>query len=320
MKVQYDPLLTEAVVLQEISRRQDAGDPGLFREYHIAADPLYHRRPDARDAAFEKLHEQFFIRLGFAERVEAELSEFPSIEGKASELLVALAASSAEEGADLSLEQASDNDHSIKRIGVRLRADRFLDLPALHRYLRHELLHVVDLLDPGFGYEGEIRLAVTSPAEENIIRNRYRLLWCLSIDARLECAGGEPLADRDSHRREFDAQYRKFSPTIREAIFERLWRPEPLSHSLLLQMATGSQALLRIAGDPSQTGSETPRTVPLPGSPCPLCRFPSYHFVEDHNALGALVTEIQQDFPDWRIDDGLCERCLEGYALRVGRW
>jgi len=127
MEIQYDPLLTEAVVLQEISRRQDAGDPGLFREYHIAADPLYHRRPDARDAAFEKLHEQFFIRLGFAERVEAELSEFPSIEGKASELLVALAASSAEEGADLSLEQASDNDHSIKRIGVRLRADRFLD-------------------------------------------------------------------------------------------------------------------------------------------------------------------------------------------------
>ncbi|MEK6660665.1 MAG: hypothetical protein AABY63_02160, partial [candidate division NC10 bacterium] len=208
----------------------------------------------------------------------------------------------------------------IKRIGVRLRADRFLNLPALHRYLRHELLHVVDLLDPGFGYEGEIRLAVASPAEENIIRNRYRLLWCLSIDARLEAAGGEPLADRNSHGREFDAQYRKFSPTIREAIFVRLWRPEPLSHSLLLQMATGSQALLRIAGDPGPIGSETPRHVPLPGSPCPLCRFPSYHFVEDHNALGALVTEIQQDFPDWRIDDGLCERCLEGYALRVGRW
>jgi len=320
MEIHYDPLLTEAVVLQEICRRQEAGDPTLFREYHVAADPLYHRRPEARNAAFQRLHEQFFNTLGFPELLRTELHEFPSIESQASEVVVALAAGSHEEGADLSLEEANGNGQPAKRVGIRLMADRFLDLPALHRYLRHELLHVVDLLDPAFGYEGEIRLAVTSPAEENIIRNRYRLLWCLSIDARLECAGGEPLAYRDSHRREFDAQYQKFSPTIRDAIFERLWQPEPLSHSLLLQMATGSEALLRLAGDTGSTGSETPRTVLLPGSPCPLCRFPSYHFVEDHNALGALVTGIQQDFPNWRIDDGLCERCLEGYALRVGRW
>jgi hypothetical protein len=321
MEIQYDPLLTETVVLQEITRRQDAGDPALFREYHVAADPLYHRRPDARDAAFERLHDQFFIMLGFAESVQRPLRDFPRIGEQASELLVALAASSAEEGADLSLGEANESGLLVRRVGIRLRADRFLDPAGLHRYLRHELLHVVDLLDPNFGYKGEIRLAVASPAEENIIRNRYRLLWCLSIDARLESAGGEPLADRDSHRRDFDAQYRKFSPTLREAIFVRLWRPEPLSHSLLLQMATGSQALLRLAGDGGQTGSETPRPAPLPGSPCPLCRFPSYHFVEDHTILDrALVTEIQQDFPHWRIDDGLCERCLEGYALRVGRW
>ncbi len=321
MKIHYDPLLTEAVVLQEITRRQELGDPALFREYHVAADPLYHRRPDARDAAFERLHDQFFIMLGFAESVQRPLRDFPRIGEQASELLVALTASSAEEGADLSLGEANESGLLVRRVGIRLRADRFLDPAGLQRYLRHELLHVVDLLDPGFGYEGEIRLAVASPAEENIIRNRYRLLWCLSIDARLESAGGEPLADRDSHRRDFDAQYRKFSPTLREAIFVRLWRPEPLSHSLLLQMATGSQALLRLAGDGGQTGSETPRPAPLPGSPCPLCRFPSYHFVEDHTILDrALVTEIQQDFPHWRIDDGLCERCLEGYALRVGRW
>ena len=321
MKIQHDPLLTEAVVLQEISRRQEAGDPALFREYHVAADPLYHRRPEARNTAFQGLHEQFFHTLGFPELLRTQLHEFPSIESQASEVVVALAAGSHEEGADLSLEEANGNGQPAKRVGIRLMADRFLDLPTLRRYLRHELLHVADLLDPNFGYEGEVRLAIASPAEENIIRNRYRLLWCLSIDARLECAGGEPLADRETRRREFDAGYRKFSPTVREAIFERLWRSEPLSHGLLLQMATGSEGLLRLVSDTGQTWSETSRHVPLPGSPCPLCRFPSYHFVEDHTILdNALVTEIQKDFSSFTVDDSLCERCLEVYTLRAGRW
>lgn len=275
MSIQYDPLLTEAVTLQEIARQQELGDPALFREYHVAADPLYHRRPEAREAAFQRLHSEFFTRLGFAEILQAELREFPAIETQALEVVVALAAGSHEEGSDLSLAEANDRSHPAKRVGIRLQANRFLDPGALRRYLRHEFLHVVDLLDPDFGYEGEIRLAVGSPAEENIVRNRYRLLWCLSIDARLAFAGKEPLADRDSRRQEFDAQYRKFAPTVREAIFEELWQPQPLSHRTLLQMATGSEALLRLAGDADQTRSESPLRAPLPGSPCSLCRFPS---------------------------------------------
>lgn len=321
MSIQYDPLLTEAVILQEIARRQEVGDPALFREYHVAADPLYHRRPDAREAAFQRLHAQFFTRLGFAEILQTELREFPRIEAQTSEVVVALAAGSHEEGSDLSLGEANGSGHPAKRVGIRLQADRFLDSGALRRYLRHEFLHVVDLLDPDFGYEGEVRLAVASPAEENIIRNRYRLLWCLSIDARLEYAGSEPLASRDRRRREFDAQYQKFAPAVREAIFERLWRPGPLPHRVLLQMATGSEALLCLAGDAGQTRSQTPRRAPLPGSPCPLCRFPSYHFVEDNYLLDrALVAEIQKDFPSFTVDDNLCERCLEVYALQAGHW
>lgn len=321
MKMIYDPLLTEAVVLQEIVRRQDLGDSLLFREYHVAADRLYHRCPDAREAAFQKLHSQFFAKLGFAESLQTELQAFPEIEAQVSEILVALAAAPAEAGADLSLEQGNGSDRAITRVGIRLQPDQFLDRATLQRYLRHELLHVVDLLNPDFGYERDTPLVASSPAVENIIRNRYRLLWCLCIDARLEATGREPLTDRETHRLQFDAQYRKFAPAVRKAIFERLWRPGPRSHSSLLQMAMGSEGLLRLAGDAGHKGSEPPRRVLLPGSPCPLCRFPSYHFVEDPSSLDrALTAEIQRDFPDWTLDDGLCERCLEAYTLRAGRW
>lgn len=313
MKITYDPLLAEAVVLQEIVRRQDLGDPAPFREYHVVADRLYHRRPDAREAAFQKLHAQFFARLGFGESLQAEFQLFPEIEAQVPEILVALAASSAEEGADLSPSQANGGGHAITRVGIRLQADRFLDPATLRRYLRHEFLHVVDLLNPEFGYEGG--------TVETIIRNRYRLLWCLCIDARLEAAGREPLTDKQTYRLQFDAQYRKFAPTVRQAIFERLWRPEPLTHAFLLQMAIGSEGLLRLAGDADAQGSESSRRALLPGSLCPLCQLPSYHFVDDPSSLDPTLTaEIQQDFPGWSVDDGLCERCLEAYILQAGRW
>jgi hypothetical protein len=319
MKIDYDPLLTEAVVLMEIVRRREAGDIGLFREYHVAADPLYHRPPEAREAAFRDLHRAHFAKLGFAGLVESQIAQCSRIQDGASEVLVALAAGSHEEGADLSLEGTGTNGQPVTRVGVRLRAQRFLDVGGLRRYLRHELLHVVDLLDPDFGYEGEQRLALGSPIEENLVRGRYRIFWCLSIDARLDAAGEEPLAHRDARRKEFEAEYRKFPPLAREAIFERLWRPEPRSHRRLLDMAMDSRTLLHLAGDLPELDPEMIRPGPLPGSPCPLCRFPSYHFVEGQNILDhALVAEIRQDFPDWRLDDGVCERCLEVYALKVG--
>lgn len=313
MKIRLDPLLAEAVVLQEITRRQEMGDSIPFREYHVAADPLYHRHPDAREAAFQKLHVKCFAKLGFAESLQTGLRAFPEIEAQVAELLVALAGAAAEEGADLSPEQGNGSGHAITRVGIRLQPHRFLDLAALQRYLQHELLHVVDLLNPEFGYERE--------TVGNIVRNRYRLLWCLSIDARLETAGREPLADKPMHWRQFDAQYGKFAPEVRETIFERLWRPEPVTHPFLLQMAMDSEGLLRLVGDAGQKGEGSPRPTLLPGSPCPLCRFPSYHFVEHHSLLDATLTAaIQQDFPDWTSDKGLCARCLEAYTLRTGRW
>jgi hypothetical protein len=319
VKIAYDPLLTEAVLLQEIARRREAGDAALFRAYHAAADPLYHRSPEAREVAFRELHQALFLKLGFAGAVEAELTPVPSIGARAQEILVALAAAPHEEGADLSLDSSATNGQPATRVGIRLRAEQFLDRVALQRFVRHELRHIVDLLDPDFGYEGDRRLALGSPIEENLVRGRYRLLWCLSIDARLDAAGDEPLADREARRKEFEVEYRRFPLPAREAIFEHLWRPEARSHRWLLDMATDSRTLLHLTGDIPELDPELIRPGPLPGSPCPLCRFPSYHFVEDQNILDrALVAEIRRDFPDWGVDDGMCERCLEVYALKVG--
>src|SRR5574337_1793916 len=107
MKIRLDPLLTETITLQEIIRQQEMGDPAAFREYHLAADPLYHCRPDAREAGFRRLHALFFERLGYARVVQQAVHEFPEIEARASEVVVALAATSVEEGADLARERVT---------------------------------------------------------------------------------------------------------------------------------------------------------------------------------------------------------------------
>jgi hypothetical protein len=311
MKVRFDPCLTEAVVFQEIARRQEMGDPTPFLDYHLAADPLYHYSHDARETGLRRLHALFFERLGYVQDVQQAVDEFLEIEARAFEVVVALAATAYDEGADLAREHVNGNGCVTTRVGIRLQPDRFLDLTGLRRYLRHELCHVADLLSPDFGYTGE--------TVETIIRNRYRRLWCLSIDARLEATGKEPYAGKPTHRLEFDAAYHTFAPAVRQAIFERLWRPEPISHASLLLMARSAEALLRLAGEVGLHESEPLRRTRIPGSPCPLCRFPSHNFADDHLLDRALTAEIRRDFPDWNVDDGLCERCLELYALRVDR-
>jgi hypothetical protein len=55
--------------------------------------------------------------------------------------------------------------------------------------LRHELMHVADMLDPAFGYERSLPTSDDGPSADNIVRDRYRVLWDVTIDGRLARAG-----------------------------------------------------------------------------------------------------------------------------------
>jgi hypothetical protein len=70
-------------------------------------------------------------------------------------------------------------------------------------------------------------------------------------------------------------------------------------------------------------GGEVPETenkiMLMPGFPCPLCRFPTYSWVED---MGTKVEPYVLDFirenhPGWDVDFGACDRCVEVYKLRA---
>jgi hypothetical protein len=71
-----------------------------------------------------------------------------------------------------------------RRLQVRLNPVRFADRDALRRYLRHEVQHAADILDPSFAYREE---SLDEPT-----RRRYAALWCASIEERLAGAALEP--------------------------------------------------------------------------------------------------------------------------------
>ncbi|MBI4329480.1 MAG: hypothetical protein HY685_06415 [Chloroflexi bacterium] len=231
--------------------------------------------------------------------LEKALAEHPGL-ARIEEVFIGRA-STEEEGADLSGDP--------RRIGMKLPAKRFFDLESLLRYLRHELEHIADLLDPAFGYD-EAGFLATSPSEANLIRDRYRVIWAISIDGRLQQEGKEPGASREERWEELTALCPTIPPPLRLAIFENLWRAGRLSHGEILAMAKDPALLLQRAGTVADGGSPLKKVL-LPASPCPLCHFPTYSWVEEFNEL--ITGLIKRDFPRWEPEEGACERCTEIY-------
>lgn len=320
-RLAWEPRLAEAVVLGEVQRRLEGGDRGLYLAYHAEADQLYERYPaEAREEVFEQLHRRLFLKLGLGSPIEQAIEEYPGITPQVAGALIACAGGPHEEGADL-VQGKADAPAAPPRLALTLCPERFLDPSELRRYLRHELMHVADMLDPGFGYRRE-DLSGGSPAEENILRLRYRTLWDVTIDGRLEHADHGCPGRREEREQEFTAVFHRLPPEQREALFSRLWAGEDVSHLLLLETARGDLPVTDRLGSGAGAAAAAPRTrALLPGSLCPLCRFPSHEFVERFDHLApALIELIRQDFPGWSPDQGACERCVELYQVRAGCW
>src|SRR6185369_11097288 len=190
----------------------------------------------------------------------------------------------------------------------------------LTRYCRHELMHISDMLYPVFGYDPDTKVGL-NPGEETLILHRYRILWSLSIDSRLVSAGKEPMLRKEDRFKEFRSWYRKIPALQLKSVFEGLWQTSFFTHSELIEMATDTLRVMDRAVDVE--GGEVPETenkvMLMPGFPCPLCRFPTYSWVEDmENKIETYVLDfIRENHPGWDVEFGACDRCVEVYKLRA---
>jgi len=137
----------------------------------------------------------------------------------------------------------------------------------------------------------------------------------------LIATGKEPMLQKEDRFKEFRSWYRKIPPAQLKSVFEGLWQTSYFTHSELVEMATDTLRILDRAVDVE--GGEIPETqnkvMLMPGFPCPLCRFPTYTWVEDLDTkLESYILDfIRENHPGWDVEYGACDRCVEVYKLRA---
>jgi hypothetical protein len=265
MNLVFDNDLLEGAVFLAANRA-----PALLAaRFHRARTKLYELPADERDDAFSDFNREWFRDFGLEDRLLKQAKPL-----SADTLLFRKAISRKDEGAELFVRPDARN------VAVALRCERLFE-PDFEPWLAHELTHISDMLDPTFAYEPEIHLPDAPPAELDLLRERYRVLWDVTIDGRLHRNKPARLAE-----------FQKVLPG--SDAFERLWSRRP-SHPELVALAKSVLA----------------RAERTPGAPCPLCKFPTFVWAD-----APPVEAIGRDFPRWLPAHGCCARCAELYSMQ----
>jgi len=294
MQLRYDEDLVESVMLLFAGNRR-SGIPSLqLVRFHAERDRLYRiADADQRNAAFFKLHLEWFREWGVESAMATIAEHFPELKTFLQVLAFRKARGKHEEAGELYV-----NESGARHGMIAVRPERFCEMDSLESFLNHELQHLSDMVDPAFGYSPRVRGAPASP--ERLIRERYRLLWDVSIDGRLLQGGRSTVATKEQRQNEFNRAHAFLPLTRREQVFQQLWADQMPTHSVLLALAADPKGLKQARR-------------PEPGATCPLCGFPSFHWTDATALPPSITAQILAEFADWQPEHGVCRRCVEVY-------
>ena len=299
IRLVYAPDLVEETVLLAEARTPGAA----WRAFRRERDRLYGlREEDQREERFGALHFLQFNALALHHVIEHAITERSDICERVGVGRILRAVRRTDEGADLVDRVVPDGGASEPLLVLRLRPATLLDPPSLRALLRHELTHVSDMLDPAFGYERTLPSSDDGPSGDNILRDRYRVLWDVTIDARLARAGLGCEDARSIRRQEFAAAFPMLGDCAGDA-FDAWFEQCRPTHAALVAFAR------------SPGGGEHSEVTD--SGRCPLCRFPvaSLDGLPERLSAGAAAA-IREDHPAWSVARGLCSQCFDLYEAR----
>jgi hypothetical protein len=302
MHLRYDEdFVEEAVFLCASGRRK--GVPSLqIARFNCEREQIYAiLDPDERNRAFFRLHLEWFREWGMETLLIEPLKDFPLLPPALRILAFRKSRGKSDEGTELYVNEADERNGV-----VAMRPERLGREAELGAFMRHELAHLQDMVDPGFGYRPELAAAGPSLSQQRLARERYRLLWDVSIDGRLVGRGRQTVATKDQRWMEFCGAFAFWTGARQEQVFNSLWNNPQPTH----------RALEGLVCDPRQLQSGT---GPRPGASCPLCGFPTFAWADDSSLTESAVNLIRSEFPHWTPEQGACARCVDIYQLRCAR-
>ena len=298
MRVTYaDDVVEEAVLLAERSAAS-----ATVQQFRRARNNVYQIADgDQREAAFRDLHRAWFVRFRLHRAVERALAERARLSGRLGLCRVLRAMRPQDEVADL-FDRAVPAREADRRplLVIRLQPSRLLDAVSLRDLLRHELTHVSDMLDPAFGYRRELPASDGGPSADNVVRKRYRVLWDVTIDGRLDREGSAPPHARELRAREFAEAFPMLGARCTEQFAYWFERAQP-THDDLVEF---------VMHPPAESQG-------LHGGRCPLCRFPVASLDRAPERLSPDARQrIEREYPGWDLSQGLCTQCLDLYEAQ----
>ncbi len=293
MKIRWEPGLME-----ELVRAQAKHDEALGEICRHRLEAIYELPEEERGEAFTTAYGTLFEERQLGKPVETLLGEFPTLQGL-EEVLVFRTLSFREESTELSQDQT--------KMGIKLRVERLREPEQLEPFLRHELMHISDMLDPDFGY----RYEPSERIQKHLVPRRYQVLWDTYIDGRLERREPKETTSREERQREFELLFSFLPRRQRAAAFQEIWNAQEMTHTQLLEIAEEPTKLALLTA-----GAEMVTLTPISGTFCPLCQFPTFEWTDPEPGMTAI---IQEDFPTWTQEEGICGRCHEYYQIRCER-
>jgi hypothetical protein len=301
MNIFYDPRLIEEAVFHA---QHDRGDSERFDQrrnqiYEIAD-------LDERERLFQELNRTCFDRLELGEVIERCLSEQPLIAAHVERCFVIGASQAKEEGAELFVApDGAMQDKERRTLRLLTQPESLLNADALQTFLRRELFHIADMLDPAFAYEPMLPKADGGPTYDTLITNRYRVLWDVTIAGRMLRRGWCDGVVQEQQYGEFVHGFPMLKDNSEE-LFAKFFAADQPRHAELADFAF----------DPRKAGDALVQHA-APGTHCPLCKFPTHSFEPQPDQLGVeTLRAIAEDFPNWQPALGLCSQCADLYRAR----
>ena len=285
-----EPAFMEEAVFLFVEARVKREGRTAFEWFYRARDKIYESTPPLRDKRFEDFYRQAFSRLGLGQLIEAAAEEFPLLKNPKLRWMVKRVSLERQEGSELYVSERH------KTVLVCIQPFRITDLEHLKVWLRHELMHISDVLDPAFAYNAKADLGGLTDIENDLIRDRFRLLWDLYITARFLRSGKRTLFPLEKYRHDLARCTPSWNEQDRSFTFHDVSGKEFITHADLIAWArypegrSGQQAVNR----------------------CPFCQFPTFDLVHTFGSEDSpVIQKVYKGHPDWSPAIGICRQCLD---------